>query len=85
MTTHPSRATEGPWRFDNQDVWTADWDHIAAVFGGAQRIENGHLIAAAPALRDALDKLDKFLWDEGYTISVPEIRAARAALKMAQP
>ena len=85
-TTHP---TPGPWRFDAQRgaVITSAWKPVAfvALYGAdsvAQEDANGHLMAAAPDLRDALREL----LAEALRIGLeghPAVLLARAVLLIA--
>ena len=101
-----AKGTPGPWRMAGR-VGNATWidsetnPNIAAVHGAAtkQGNANARLIAAAPALRDALKPLadwpiehvggdrlpdDRILAGlDGHYLTVGHVRAARAALAKA--
>lgn len=50
----------------------------------AEQKANACLIAAAPELLEALEGANKLLWQEGFTISQPEVAAIEIAIAKAQ-
>jgi predicted DNA-binding transcriptional regulator AlpA len=84
--THP---TPGPWRFDAEQgaILAPDWKPVAfvsfhAADSLAQETANGHLIASAPDLRDALRDLLADALRSGLE-GRPAVLLARAALLIA--
>lgn len=85
-TTHP---TPGPWRFDAEQgaILAPDWKPVAfvsfhAADSLAQETANGHLMASAPYLRDALRELLADALRSGLEAR-PAVLLARAALLIA--
>ena len=101
MTSSPSRpapqvATPGPWRVLGDGVTIAQdrkthRTHVARaieIYGDrAQREANARLLAAAPAMRDALRSavaiLEELITDDHPT-ALEALAAARSALALAQ-
>lgn len=71
-----TKHTPGPWTFDGKTVFAKGQPNVC-------RIENGHLIAAAPELLAALQELcaDKYLADP---INSDRMKNARAAISKAE-
>ncbi len=91
-TTRAAEATKGPWKVDDGEalkVKGADGGTVASIFFASltrrrppeEAHANALLIAAAPALRDALEKAEQQL-DYGQVDAALVI--IRAALKLGQ-
>ncbi len=88
-----AKHTPGPWyphcaeadHCLSSSVWGAEPGNQVAVIGGKKLDEmnaNAHLIAAAPAMYEALGNLLKMVEDGDYTTI--ELNEARAALAQAE-
>jgi hypothetical protein len=83
------RHTPGPWRVSKRDPSFVERGSvtgiatIARTFDPSRANSDAHLIAAAPAMRDALEALLLERESEGYA-SAPTCVAARSALALAR-
>jgi hypothetical protein len=86
--------TPGPWLVEGDDVVLADGTPIGRVYyvgparGGVESTEaNARLVAAAPDLLDALERLlvfaDELCRDVGVSTHYPSAERARAAIRRA--
>ena len=83
--------TKGPWRINPADAREVVADNEVMVICrtplGLYMRSAGHnarLIAQAPAMAKALEKVARFLWEEGYTTVNPivaEVDALLTAIK----
>ena len=84
--TRPAEPTPGPWRVDPNRptrVLSIDKIPVAAVSGWAPALEgwaNARLIAAAPEMRDLLERIDGPSIADGMK-AMAEARALMARIK----